>query len=158
MERKCSKMDQIWSQMDVMGQNGPYGPKRTRCGPKRIRNRQKPYTDFIFPEHIYEQKWNRNAVRWTRHGPKWTILAKMDHMVQNGPDMGPNGLKNPSLLTWSFVSTFLNRNGTEMQQDGPDMAPKRPYGPKQARYWPKRTRSGKKAENKSKCFKKKQMS
>ena len=76
-----------------MDQNGP------DVGPNRSEMDEKPFPGLIFPGHISEQKWNRNAVRWTRHGPKWTILAKMDHMVQNGPDMGPNGLKNPSLLT-----------------------------------------------------------
>ena len=60
----------------------------------------------------------------------------MDRMGLKRQDTGPNGLEieeTPSILTWSIVSTFLDINGTEMQQDGPDMAPKRPYGPKQAR-------------------------
>ena len=93
MEKKCNKLDQTWSKTNHLG---PNGPDQGQNGPEMDEN---PSADFIFPEHVSERKWNRNAVRWTRHGPKWTILAKMDHMVQNGPDMGPNGLKNPSLLT-----------------------------------------------------------
>ena len=80
-----------------------------------------------------EQKCGKMDQTWSQRIP-W---AKMDHMGLNGLDTGPNGLEIeeiPSILASSFVSTFLNINGTEMQQDGPDMAPKRPYGPKEARY------------------------
>ena len=38
-----------------MGPNGPY------MGPKGLEKDEKPYTDFIFPEHIPEHEWNRNA-------------------------------------------------------------------------------------------------
>ena len=139
-------MDQTWSQTDHIGQNAPYGPKRTRYGSKRTE--KSFFTDLIFCEHISEEKWNKNAARWTRHGPKRILWFKMEHMGLNGPDTGPNGLEieeNPSLLAWSFVIAFLKRNGTEMRQDGPNMVPKDPmgkngsYGPKRTRYRPKQT-------------------
>ena len=85
--------------MDQNGQNGPHGPKQTRYGPKRTG--KSFFTDLIFCEHISEQKWNRNAARWTRHGPKRILWSEMDHMGLNGPDTGPNGLEieeNPYLL------------------------------------------------------------
>merc|ERR1712213_271086 len=33
---------------------------------------KKPFLGLIFPQHISEQKWSRNAVRWTTYGPKRT--------------------------------------------------------------------------------------
>ena len=38
-----------------LGSNGLY------MGPKGLENDEKPYTDFILPEHIPEHEWNRNA-------------------------------------------------------------------------------------------------
>ena len=38
-----------------MGPNGPY------IGPKGLEKDEKPYIDLIFPEHIPENEWNRNA-------------------------------------------------------------------------------------------------
>ena len=87
MEQKCSTMGQTWSQTNPMVQNGPYGPKRTRYRPKRTGNWRKSFfTGLIFREHISEEKWNRNAARWTKHGPKgshgqkWTIWARTDQI------------------------------------------------------------------------------
>ena len=42
--------------------NGPdMGPNRPYMGPKGLEKDEKPYTDFIFPEHILEHEWNRNV-------------------------------------------------------------------------------------------------
>ena len=43
-----------------MGLNRPdMGPNRPYMGPKGLEKDEKPYTDFIFPEHIPEHEWNR---------------------------------------------------------------------------------------------------
>ena len=45
-----------------MGLNRPdMGPNRPYMGPKGLEKDEKPYTDFIFPEHILEHEWNRNV-------------------------------------------------------------------------------------------------
>ena len=76
-----------------MDQNGP------DVGPNGSEMDEKPFPGLIFPGHISEQKWNRNAVRWTSDGPKRIMWFQTDHMVPNRPD----GLDMDEDLSADFI-------------------------------------------------------
>ena len=126
MEQKCSTMDQTWSQTNPMVQNGPYGPKRTRYRPKQTGNRRKSFfTGLIFRDRISKEKWNRNAARWTKHGPKgshgqkWTIGPKWTRYrpkrIGNWGDPFYTGL----LFCEHIFEQKWNRNAARWTRHGP---------------------------------------